>query len=175
MDLQVFIFDYRGYGKSSGRPSEKGLYRDGLAAYTYLVEKEKIPPERIILFGRSLGASVAIEIAWRKSARSIIIESAFTSIKDMAKAMGPFRTLAWAVPANYNNLEKIGRIHIPIFIIHGDQDEIVPFQMGQSLFKAAQEPKYFLELSGAGHNDTYVKGGEDYFRAFTTFVKNGRI
>jgi fermentation-respiration switch protein FrsA (DUF1100 family) len=175
MDLQVLIFDYRGYGKSSGRPSEKGLYRDGLAAYAYLVENENIPPEQIILFGRSLGAAVVMEIACRKPARSIIIESAFTSVKDMAKNITLFRVLAWAIPAHYNNLGKISGIRTPLLIIHGDQDEMVPFNMGQRLFETAQGPKYFLRLSGAGHNDTYEVGGEDYFRGFKTFVKEGRI
>ncbi|MBN1849659.1 MAG: alpha/beta hydrolase [Deltaproteobacteria bacterium] len=174
-DLQVFIFDFRGYGKSTGRPSEKGLYQDGSAAYEYLVEKEGISPERIILFGRSLGASVAIEIATQKHARSIILESAFTSIKDMARTIALFRLFSWAVPENYHNLVKISRIHIPLLIIHGDQDEIVPFQIGRNLFAAANDPKSFFKLAGAGHNDTYVVGGKEYFRTFAKFAREGSI
>lgn len=174
-DLQVFIFDYRGYGKSTGRPSEKGLYMDGLAAYEYLLEQEKIPPENIIFFGRSLGAAVALEVVTQKRARSIIMESAFTSTKDMANAIVLFRLFSWAIPPNYHNLAKIGRIHIPLLIIHGDHDEIVPFHMGQTLFAAANDPKYFLKLAGAGHNDTYVVGGEDYFKTFSKFVREGSL
>ena len=174
-NLQVFIFDFRGYGKSTGRPSEKGLYLDGLAAYDYLVKKEKVSPERIILFGRSLGAAVALNIATQKSAKSIIMESAFTSTKDMAKTIILFRLFSWAIPANYNNMAKISRINIPLLIIHGDHDEIVPFHMGQTLFESAKDPKYFLKLTGARHNDTYEVGGENYFRTFAKFIKDGSI
>ncbi len=174
-DLQVFIFDYRGYGKSTGRPTEKGLNLDGLAAYGYLVEKEKIPPRKIILFGRSLGAAVAINIACQKPIGSIIIESAFTSVRDMAKTILLFRLFSWIMPLSYNNLEKIAAVKAPVCIIHGDSDDVVPFHMGQRLFEAAKEPKYFLRLAGAGHNDTYIVGGEEYFRIFAQFARGNAI
>ena len=173
--LQVFIFDYRGYGKSSGRPSEKGIYMDGLAAYDYLVEMEYFTPDKIILFGRSLGATVAIEIAVRKDVKGIIIESGFTSTKGMAKTMFLFNPFSHFLPANYNNLEKIVRISVPKLIIHGDEDHIVPFAMGEKLFAASKEPKYFYALRGAGHNDTYVVGGEEYFRKIAMFTRDSRI
>ena len=174
-NLRVFIFDYRGYGKSSGRPFEKGLYRDGLAACDYLIGKRHIPPDLIIPFGRSLGAAVALEVALKKEVRSIIIESAFTSIKDMAKTIRLFSPFSHFLPANYNNLEKIARIRVPKLIIHGDADNIVPFSMGQKLFEASNRPKYFLRLEGAGHNDTYLLGGEGYFRSFASFARDARI
>ena len=173
--LQVFIFDYRGYGKSAGHPSETGLYTDGLAAYDYLVEERGIPPGQIVLFGRSLGAAVAIDIALKKKAVSLIMETAFTSTRDMAKTMGPFALISYLLPPHYNALEKITRVDIPKLIIHGERDEIVPFSMGQRLFKEAKMPKYFYPLKQAGHNDTYVKGGEKYFRIIATFAKNERI
>lgn len=173
--LQVFIFDYRGYGKSSGRPSEKGIYRDGLQAYDYLVEARHLPPSRIILFGRSLGAAVAIEVALKKDARSIIIESAFTSTKDMAKTMSLFRLFSRFLPPNYNNLEKIAHVSIPKLIIHGEEDEIVPFSMGQKLFTASKAPKYFIGLEKAGHNDTYLVGGEKYFQTIAAFARDSKI
>ncbi|NTV35255.1 MAG: alpha/beta hydrolase, partial [Deltaproteobacteria bacterium] len=106
--LSVFLFDYRGFGKSSGRPSETGLYRDGIAAWTYLREKEKIAPERIVLHGHSIGAAVAIEVALEKKVRGLVIESAFTSTKDMAKGMALFALFSPLLPAHYNNIEKIG-------------------------------------------------------------------
>lgn len=174
-NFQVFIFDYRGYGKSSGRPSEKGVYKDGLAAYEYLIGKRHLPPDQIIMFGRSLGAAVAIEVALNKKVRSIIIESAFTSTKDMAKALWLFSLFSYFLPANYNNLEKIGRIRVPKLIIHGDADDIVPFSMGQKLFNASNRPKYFLRLKGAGHNDTYLLGKESYFQTFAGFARDARI
>ncbi|MGD2127217.1 MAG: alpha/beta hydrolase [Desulfobacteraceae bacterium] len=173
--LQVFIFDYRGYGKSGGRPSEKGIYRDGLAAYDYLVKKENFNPNNIVLFGRSLGAAVAIEVALRNTVKAVILESAFTSTKDMAKSMFLFALLSPFLPANYNNLNKIGRITVPKLFIHGDADEIVPFSMGERLFEVARAPKYFLRLEGAGHNDTYIAGGKAYFEKFARFARDSKI
>lgn len=173
--LQVFIFDYRGYGMSTGTPSETGLYTDGLAAYDYLVEKRGISPGQIVLFGRSLGAAVAIDMALRKEASSLIMESAFTSTRDMAKSIGLFRLISFFLPPHYNTLEKISRVDIPKLIVHGERDEIVPFSMGQRLFEAAKMPKYFYPLKNAGHNDTYVEGGEEYFRIITAFAMSGKI
>lgn len=173
--LQVFIFDYRGYGNSSGKPSEKGIYADGLAAYDYLIGKRGLTPNRIIIFGRSLGAAVAIEVALRKEVRSIIIESAFTSTKDMARAIWLFRPLSYFLPANFNNEKKIVGLNIPKLFIHGERDEIVPFSMGRKLFETAKGPKYFFPLKRAGHNDTFVVDEENYFRTFATFAKESRI
>jgi len=172
--LQVFIFDYRGFGKSQGRPSEKGLYLDAMAAYDYLVQKEGILPGKIVLHGHSIGAAVAVEAALNRSARSVILESAFTSTKDMAKTMPLFFLLSPFLPANYNNLEKVPRLRIPKLIIHGDRDEIVPFSMGERLFAAAAEPKRFLRLEGAGHNDTYVVSERVYFEMFAKFARYPR-
>jgi fermentation-respiration switch protein FrsA (DUF1100 family) len=173
--LQVFIFDYRGYGKSSGRPSEQGLYQDGLAAFDHLVRNMHVPPEDIIPFGRSLGAAVAIEVAMRRRVTALIVESAFTSTRDMAKRMLLFLPLVPFLPANYDNLEKIRRLPIPKLIIHGELDEIVPFSMGKRLFDSAPPPKYFLPLTVAGHNDTYVVGGKGYFDKLALFAREKRL
>lgn len=173
--LRVFIYDYRGYGRSEGRPSEEGIYRDGLAAYDHLVEKEGIPPGDIILFGRSLGAAVAIETALRKEVRSLIIESGFTSTRGMARTMVLFALFSPFMPANYNNVEKIVGVKVPKLIVHGDADGIVPFSMGEELFHAAKAPKYFYPLRGAGHNDTYLAGGERYFRTIAAFVRDSKV
>ncbi|MFZ7111587.1 MAG: alpha/beta hydrolase [Desulfatiglandales bacterium] len=170
--LQVFIFDYRGYGKSSGRPSEGGLYRDGVAAYDYLRGQEGIGAGDIVLFGRSLGAAVSLEIALRKRVRGVIIESGFTSIKGMARTMFLFNILTPLIPAHYNNLEKVSKIDVPILIIHGEEDDIVPFRMGEKLFRTAKSPKSFYPLKGAGHNDTYVVGGPVYFDNLEAFARD---
>jgi fermentation-respiration switch protein FrsA (DUF1100 family) len=173
--LQVFIFDYRGYGRSSGRPSEKGLYLDGLAAYDYLISRERIPPTKIIPFGRSLGATVAIEISLKREVRSIIIESAFTSIREMARGIALFHLFSFFLPTHYNNLKKIGYVTIPKLIVHGKEDEIVSFSMGEKLFKAARVPKYFLPIKDAGHNDTFIVGGRRYFETISTFAYRSKI
>jgi uncharacterized protein len=173
--LSLFLIDYRGFGKSSGRPSEPGLYKDGLAAWSYLVEKEGIAPERIMLHGHSIGAAVAIEVALQKKVRGLVIESAFTSTKDMAKTMALFALFSPVFPAHYNNLEKIPLVSAPKLVIHGDRDEIVPFAMGQKLFEAATDPKFFYPVKDAGHNDVFIVGGEKYFEIFADFARSGKI
>jgi fermentation-respiration switch protein FrsA (DUF1100 family) len=170
--FQVFIFDYRGFGKSNGRPSREGVYLDGLAAYDFLVKKRHITPDRIILFGRSLGAAVATEIAIKRKANRLILESAFTSTKAMARTMPLFALLSPFLPAHYNNLEKIEHITIPKLIIHGNRDEIIPFTMGEELFEAGPEPKAFYAIEGAGHNDTWVIGGKEYFETLKQFIQS---
>lgn len=171
--LQVFIFDYRGYGRSTGWPSEAGIYRDGLAAYDYLVQQAGIPPDDIIAFGRSLGAAVALEVALQREVRSLIMESAFTSTRDMAKTMPLFGLLAPLFPAHYNNLGKISGIRVPKLLIHGRDDEIVPYTMLERLFASASAPKYLYAIDGAGHNDTYTVGGQRYFDNLEEFTHHG--
>jgi fermentation-respiration switch protein FrsA (DUF1100 family) len=173
--LQVFLFDYRGYGRSSGTPSERGIYLDGLAAYDYLVEKEHIPQAQIIAFGRSLGAAVAIEISLKREVNSLIVESAFTSTREVARSTPLFFPVSYCLPAHYNNLKKIGRVAVPKLIIHGRADEIIPFTMSLRLFEAAEAPKYFLPLEGAGHNDTFIVGGKSYFEAFARFAYSSAL
>jgi fermentation-respiration switch protein FrsA (DUF1100 family) len=173
--MQVFIFDYRGYGKSEGKPSEAGLYRDGLAAHDFLRNQKHIPPEKIIPFGRSLGASVAIEIAVSRKVKSLIVESAFTTSKEMAKTMALFGLLSPLLPAHYNNLAKIARVNVPKLIVHGENDDLVPFSMGKKLYQTAKAPKFFYPIKAAGHNDTYIAGGETYFKTLATFARDSRI
>jgi fermentation-respiration switch protein FrsA (DUF1100 family) len=174
-NLSVFIFDYRGYGKSDGKPSVTGIYRDGLAAYDHLCKERQIQPEQIIPFGRSLGGAVAIEIALRRKVQAVIIESTFTSTKDMARTITLFRLFAPLVPTHLDNLKKIQRINVPILIVHGEQDKLVPFTMGKELFHAARAPKYFYPLPTAGHNDTYVVGGPPYFARIVRFAEEARL
>jgi fermentation-respiration switch protein FrsA (DUF1100 family) len=172
--LSVFLFDYRGFGKSEGRPSEKGLYMDGLAAYDSLVQTRGILPGSIVLHGHSIGAAVAVEVALKRSVRAVILESAFTSTKDMAKTMPLFFLLSPLLPAHYNNLEKVPLLRVPKLFIHGEEDDIVPFPMGQNLFAAAAEPKFFYSVPNAGHNDVFVVGGERYFEVFAEFARTGQ-
>lgn len=175
MKVNVLIFDYRGYGQSTGKPSEKGIYIDTLSAYDYLVNNEKINPEKIVIFGRSLGAAAAIDVASKRKVKSVIIESAFLSTRHMARRMGIFSLLSPFLPAHYNNLEKIAMVSVPKLLIHGTRDDIVPFSMGEKLFEAATEPKFFYSIKGADHNDTFVVGGREYTDIFESFVRNSSI
>lgn len=175
MKLNALIFDYSGYGRSSGKPSEEGLYLDALAAFDYLVNEEKIRPENIILFGRSLGAAAAIDVATKRNPKSLIIESGFLSTRDMARHMPAFSILSPFLPADYNNIRKIPLVSVPKLIIHGTRDDIVPFSMGKKLFESANSPKYFYPINGAGHNDTYAVGGKEYVDVFKNFVRGSSI
>ena len=169
-NISVFIFSYRGYGQSSGKPSEKGIYTDGIAAYDYLTKSEMISSGNIVVFGRSLGGAVAIEIALKRKVRCLIAESTFTSIKDMSKTIFPFSIFSPFVPNHYNNSLKIENVSAPKLVIHGRNDEIVPFDMGRKLYAQAKGAKIFLQVHGAGHNDTYIVGGEEYFEAIRKFI-----
>jgi fermentation-respiration switch protein FrsA (DUF1100 family) len=170
--ISVFLFGYRGYGLSSGRPSEKGIYTDGMAAYDYLTDMEKVSPDRIAVFGRSLGGAVAIEVALQKKVRCIIIENTFTSIRDMSKTIFPWLLFSPFLPDHYDNSSKIADVSVPKLIVHSRNDEIVPFRMGEELFAAATGDKIFLPIDGAGHNDIYIIGGRAYLDAVTDFVSS---
>lgn len=173
--IEVFLVDYRGYGKSEGVPSEQGIYLDGDAAYRYLAEEGKYAPERIVLFGRSLGGSVAIDVARKRLIRALIVESAFTSTRDMAKTMFPFCLFFPLLPMHYDSIGKIPSVNAPKLFIHSENDEIVPFSMGRALFEAATPPKYFFALKGVGHNDTYLIEGERYFRTIAAFIREKKL
>ncbi|MBI3988988.1 MAG: alpha/beta hydrolase [candidate division NC10 bacterium] len=169
LGIHVFIFDYRGYGRSEGKVSEKGTYRDAEAAYTYLRSRKDLDPSKIVFFGRSLGAAVAVEMALRAQCAGLILESPFTSIREIANHVFPL--VGFLFRTRYDSLSKIKRIRVPLLILHGDQDEIVPFSMGRRLFEAANEPKEFYRIKGADHNDTYLVGGIAYFEALGRFIE----
>ncbi|NIR47512.1 alpha/beta hydrolase [candidate division KSB1 bacterium] len=170
LPVNVFLFDYRGYGKSEGQPNEKGVYRDAVAAYDYLVSRPNIDPDTIIPFGRSLGGAVAVDLATKRACAGLILESTFTTAKDMAKsAFGPI-PVHWFIKTEFNSIEKIGQIRVPLLVLHGTEDTTVPFKLGRQLFEAANNPKEFYEIQGADHNNTYFRGGKDYFHKFEKFI-----
>ena len=176
--LGAFIIDYRGYGRSVGKPSEKGLYMDAEAAFEYLTSDLGLDPaEDIVLFGRSLGVGVAVEMATRHRVRSVVLESGFTSVREMSRSSGMGVLSILLLPlidARYDSLSKIGSALSPVMVMHGDRDDIVPFEMAEKLFAAAPEPKRFYPIPGASHNDTYVAGGEAYFGALREFISESR-
>jgi fermentation-respiration switch protein FrsA (DUF1100 family) len=167
--VQVFIFDYREYGRSQGRISREGTFLDANAAYGYVTETRKVPAEDIVLFGRSLGTALATDIAVKHPCGALILEAAFTNSSDMAKMLAPF-LFDWRPKVPYDNLGKIGKIKVPVLIIHGDHDEIIPVEMGRRVFVAANSPKDLYIIPGAHHNDTYVVGGKDYFGRLKSFI-----
>ena len=169
--ISVMIFDYRGYGKSSGTPSENGLYQDALAAYEFLVTQKAINPKQLVLFGRSLGTSVAGEVARQSSAAGLILEGAFPSIQSMADHHYFGFPASWLVDSTFNLERKLTQISLPILVIHGERDTIVPQKFGEQVFKAAREPKSWYSVRGAGHNDVPFIGGRAYFAQLLHFIQ----
>jgi len=166
---QVFIVDYRGYGRSDGKPSENGLYLDARAAWNHLVRERSVSPDRIVLFGKSLGGAVAIDLATEVVPAGLIVQSSFTSVPDMAARHFPFVPKA-LIRTRMDSLSKIGGIKVPKLFIHSSADEVVPFEQGRRLYEAASEPKRFHTVDGAGHNETWVVGGLAYNAAIREFV-----
>ncbi|MHB9074783.1 MAG: alpha/beta hydrolase [Desulfobaccales bacterium] len=167
--VQVFIFDYREYGRSQGRISREGTFLDAAAAYRCVAETRGVSAEDIVLFGRSLGTALATDLAVKHPCRALILESAFTNSSDMAKMLAPF-LFDWRPRVPYDNLRKIDKVKAPVLIVHGEDDEIIPVEMGRRVFAAANSPKDLYIIPGAHHNDTYVVGGEAYFSRLKGFI-----
>ncbi len=170
LGLNVLIFDYRGYGQSTGKPGENGTYRDADAAWAYLTETRGIDSGKIILFGRSLGAAVIADLATRTVPAGVILESAFLSVPDMAATIYPWLPVRWLASYRYDNGDKVTRITQPLLIIHSRGDEIIPFEQGERLFRRASEPKQFLELRGR-HNDGFYVSRDEYLAALGAFLE----
>jgi len=170
--LSVFLFDYRGYGRSQGSPSEAGLYLDAVGAYDYVTRIRMIRPERIVIFGRSLGAAVAAELAVQKPAAGLILESSFPSIEAVAKAHYGILPVHWLLGAEFRLIDRLPHLSLPKLVIHGDKDDIIPIELGRQVFEAAKPPKSFLSIPGANHNDTYHVGGAAYFQRFAEFARS---
>ena len=170
LGVNQFIFDYRGYGMSEGRPTEQGTYRDARAALEYLRARHGVAADRIVYFGRSLGSAIAVDLAASQPPLAMVLVSPFASVGDMARLTIPFLPMHWLVRNRYDSLATIGRVDRPLLILHGDQDETVPLSQGRKLFDAANAPKQFRLLAGAGHNDTYSSGGAAYWDALAEFT-----
>ena len=164
LGYNTFIFDYRGYGQSSGSPSESGTYLDAQAAWHYLTEKKESRPTRIVLFGESLGGAIAAWLAAREKPALLVLASVFTSIPDMAAKIYPFLPVRLLSRFEYNTIDYLQAVTCPVFVAHSPQDEIVPFAHGQALYQAAPDPKHFLELQG-GHNNGFIFMREDWVEA----------
>lgn len=170
LGINIFLFDYRGYGNSQGSPSEKGIYLDGEAAIEYLHSRNDIRNNQIIYFGRSLGAAIAVKMAARHPPAGLILESAFPSIPHMVRHLYPFLPVWPFLGTRYDAISVIGQVQTPLLMLHGNKDTIVPLELGQKLFEAAKGDKSFYIIPGAGHNDTYLAGGENYFQELRRFV-----
>lgn len=169
LGLSVLIVDYRGYGRSEGRPTEVGTYDDALAAWRYLREQREVPAEKIVVFGRSLGSAVAAWLAVRESAGAVILESAFTSAPDLGAELLPWLPIRWLLRFEYDTLAAVGSIDAPLLVVHSRDDEIVPFRHGMKVFDAASQPKMFLQIQG-GHNDGFLLSHAEYVAGLAHFL-----
>ena len=169
LNLDVFIFDYRGYGQSNGRTSEAGTYLDAEAAWLYLTETRAVDAAEIIVFGRSLGASIAAWLASRHRPAALILESSFSSVPSMAQRLYPFLPVKWLANFSYDTRRYASRIDCPLLVAHSRDDEIIPYAEGRLVFDAAPADKQFLDLRG-GHNDGFIVSGRAYSNGLERFI-----
>jgi fermentation-respiration switch protein FrsA (DUF1100 family) len=169
LGVHVLLLDYRGYGRSHGTPSEEGVYADARAGLAYLAGDRRIPEHRVVIFGRSLGGAVGVEVARDRALAGLILESTFTSAADVARRFfGPPGALF--ARGRFDSARKIGSVRCPLLFFHGDRDEVVDFRLGRRLFQIAPDPKVFQTIRGAGHNDTIEVGGRAYFDRIARFL-----
>lgn len=168
LGLNIFIFDWRGYGKSRGSPSEKGFYLDGEAALQYLTEKKNIAPGNIIAYGESIGSAVAVDLATRTDFKALITDGAFTSVDEVAKMVYPFIP-SFLISFKFDSLSKIGDVKCPVLVVHSVDDEIIPFRMGEELYNSAKPPKKFLKLRG-GHNEAFLDSEQAFKDGIRSFL-----
>lgn len=159
--LDLLLFDYRGYGRSSGRATEAGTYRDARAARRALLEQRGVDPARVLYLGESLGGAIALALALEAPPAALILQSTVTSVRELARLHYPF-VPGGLVPDAYPSLERIAQLRAPLLVLHGDRDEIVPLEHGERLFAAAPEPKRLHVVAGAGHNDLVARMGARY-------------
>jgi hypothetical protein len=171
LGLNVLIIDYRGYGASSGKPSEDGTYQDALAAWHWLTQHQHLGPQRIVLFGESLGGSVAAWLAARHAPAGLVMYASFTSVPEMAQALYPIFPASRLARYRYDTRAALGKVNCPVLILHSPEDEIIPFSHAQALLEAAHEPKRLVELRG-GHNDALLISRETYAQAVEALLRH---
>jgi fermentation-respiration switch protein FrsA (DUF1100 family) len=171
LGLNVFIIDYRGYGKSEGTPSEAGLYSDARAAWQYLNEKKEFGKDDIVVFGRSLGGAVATNLAAEFQPGALIVESSFSSAKDMAGELFPLISYLVPMRFQFNSLENIQQVRSPLLVLHSPDDEIIPYHLGKKVFQAGNEPKLFVDMKG-DHNSGFLLSQPDYEQSIKKFLLN---
>lgn len=169
LNLSTFIIDYRGYGKSEGKPSEEGTYLDAEAAWDYVVDEKKINPSRIIIYGRSLGAPIGTRLAEKHKPATLILDSTFTSIKDISARLYPFLPVKRFFKFEYNTIEYLKEADCPVLIIHSRDDSYIPFSHAERLFEVVDNKKELVETFG-DHNTNFIVSREDYKNSIDFFI-----
>ena len=170
LGVNLFAYDYRGFGESDGSPSEAGVYMDAAAAYRYLTDSLHVPASRIVLFGHSLGTGVTVELARHVPAAGMIVEDAYTSVADRGQEVFPLLPIRFIAKSRFASIEKVGSLRLPKLFLHARDDRTIPIEHGRKLFAAASEPKEFVELNG-GHADAYTADRARYYGTIDAFIK----
>ena len=170
LGLNVLIIDYRGYGKSEGKPGEQGLYRDATAAWRYLTEQKGFDPDDIVIFGRSLGGAVAAKLAAGVEARGLILESTMSSARDFARVVFKILSRLVVVRYEFNTAQLIKNVHYPVLVLHSPEDEIMPFHLGQKVYDEANQPKRFVRMRG-DHNNGFLQSQPEYQQELDRWLK----
>lgn len=170
--LSVFAYDYRGYGKSDGSPSEEGIIRDAVAAHDLLTSKLSVDPKSLILWGTSLGGAVTVQLAAKRPSAGLILESTFTSARDVAARAYPFLPVRWLMRTSFDASATLATLSLPTLHTHGDRDEVIDLDLGRALFEAAPGPKEWYLIPNAGHNDTFLVGGPEYISRAVAFARS---
>ena len=171
LGASVLLLDYRGYGRSEGSPSEDGLYADAGAAYEWLSREKNLSADDIVLFGRSLGGAVAVELASRQPCGGVIVESSFTSLVDMGRRLYPYVPVGTVLRYRFDSAAKMGQLRCPVLVAHSPDDELIPYDMGKKLYEVAPQPKQFVEIYG-GHNQLEYFRDPGYRNAMSGFIHN---
>jgi fermentation-respiration switch protein FrsA (DUF1100 family) len=169
LGMSVLIIDYRGYGRSGGKTTEKGIYRDAEASWRYLTENRSITASNIVIFGRSLGGSAASWLAAQHRPLALIVESSFTSVPDVAQELYPWLPARWLSRLSHATRDYVRDVRCPVLVIHSHDDEIIPFHHGEAIFSSANEPRTLLALRGT-HNDAFLRDERTYVEGIRTFL-----
>ena len=169
LGLSVFIIDYRGYGRSEGRTTETGIYRDADAAWRYLTESRGVAASDIVIFGRSLGASVASRLAIQHQPLALIVESSFTSVPDIGQDLYPWLPVRWLTHLKHATRDHVRSVHCPILVVHSRDDEIIPFHHAEAILASANEPRTLLAIRGS-HNDAFLRDERNYIDGIRAFL-----
>jgi hypothetical protein len=176
----LLLAEYRGYGGNPGLPTEEGLYNDARAFLQWLRMEKGVEPSDTVLYGESLGTGVAVQMAAEAGAkevpyRALILEAPFSAAVDLARETYPFLPVNLLMRDQFKSREKIGNIHTPLLILHGNKDEVVPLQSGQALFEAAHNPKTFIVIDGGTHHNLYSHGAASSVLEFLGGLRNGKV
>ena len=172
LPANVLAVDYRGYGKSQGRPTEAGVYRDAEAAYDYLVKERSVKPAGILILGQSLGSAVAVDLASKRPVAGLILEAGFPSARRVAQEATWIPGLGYLLRSKFDSAAKLKSIRVPVLVAHCWQDPVIPFKLGEELFAAANEPKQFIAYTGGCHEPLYAADPDDYAARLRAFLQS---